>query len=45
MLAGRKGEEPAEGCLKGRVVEGGGGRSGKGGKCRIRCDIVNATVN
>lgn len=42
--------EPAEGCLEGRRqkwrekekrVGGGGG----GGKCRIRCDIVNATVN
>lgn len=32
-----------EGCLEGRT--GGAGVWGRRGKCRIRCDIVNATVN
>lgn len=38
----------AEGCLEGRIGRAGGRRRRKGGrrgKCRIRCDIVNATVN
>lgn len=40
--------EVAEGCLEGRAGrerEGGGEGSAGRGKCRIRCDIVNATVN
>lgn len=38
--------ELAEGCLEGRAGrEGRRGGEGGRGKCRIRCDIVNATVN
>lgn len=40
--------ELAEGCLEGRAGRDRGRRRLKQGeecKCRIRCDIVNATVN
>lgn len=43
--------ELAEGCLEGRAgrqrgrQKEGEGSGGRRGECRVRCDIVNATVN